>query len=62
MLEATHRVTVPSVVAVHGGIGAVEEEVVRIRTANRTGPIVAGGTNIPESPIAAAAAARLGQF
>ena len=46
----------------HEGIAAIEEQVARISTANRTAPIEAEGTNIVERTIAAAAAARQGQF
>ena len=62
VLEATHRESVRSVVAAHGGTAAAEEEAARESATNRTAPIEAVGTVIAERTIAAAAAARQGQF
>lgn len=62
ILKAAHRESVSSVVGIHDGIAAKEEEEARIGAANRTAPIEAVGTDIAERTIAAVAVARQGQF
>lgn len=62
ILKATHRESVCSIVGVHVGIAAIEEEEASRRAANCTTPIVAEGTDIEERTIAEDAAARHGQL
>ena len=61
ILEATHRVSVHSVVVAHAGTAAIEAEAARESAANRTAPIAAEGTATVERTVAAAVA-RHGQF
>ncbi len=58
VLKAAHREAERSVVDAHVGIAAVEAEVARIGTTNRTAPTDAVGTDIVERTTAAGAAAR----
>ena len=62
ILEATHRVSVCSAVAEHGGIAAAEVEDARVSATNRTAPTVAEGTDSVEQTIAVVAVARHRQF
>lgn len=62
ILDATYRVSERSIVGVHEGIGAEEEEVARTGTAHCTTPVAADGTDIAERTIAEVAVARHGQF
>lgn len=62
ILKAPNRAPDRSEVGIHAGIAAIEVEVARTGTANRTAPIVAVGTDIEERTIAVVAVARQGQF
>jgi len=66
ILKATNRESACPADGTHIGIVAKEAEEARIgaanRTANRTAPIAAAGTDTAERTTAAAAAARHGQF
>ena len=62
ILKTTNRGPVRPTVGAHAGSAAEEEEVASRRTANRTTPIEAEGTDIDERTTADAAAARQGQL
>ena len=62
ILKTANRAPARSVAAAHEGKDAVEEEVARAGTTNRTAPIVGAGTDIDEQTTTAEAAARHGQF
>ena len=62
ILKATHSKAECSVVGVHGGIAADEDEVARIGTTHRTAPIEAAGTDKAERTTAVGAVARHGQL
>ena len=62
ILKTTNRESISSVVGAHVGTAATEVEAAGIGAANRTGPIVAEGTDNVERTTAVGAEARHRQF